>query len=29
MLAAMEAEEWVGRSVELKTTDANVNLVVG
>jgi acetyl-CoA C-acetyltransferase len=29
LLAAMEAEEWVGRSVELKTTDANVNLVVG
>jgi acetyl-CoA C-acetyltransferase len=29
MLAAMEAEEWVGRSVELKPTDANVNLVVG
>ncbi|HZQ84084.1 MAG TPA: acetyl-CoA acetyltransferase [Acidimicrobiales bacterium] len=29
LLAAMEAEEWVGRSVELKTTDGNVNLVVG
>ena len=29
MLAAMEAEEWVGRSVKLETTDGNVNLVVG
>ncbi|MBV8957945.1 MAG: acetyl-CoA acetyltransferase [Actinobacteria bacterium] len=29
MLAAMEAEEWVGRSVELKTGEGNVNLVVG
>jgi acetyl-CoA C-acetyltransferase len=29
MLAAMEAEEWVGRSVKLETTEGNVNLVVG
>lgn len=29
LLAAMESEEWVGRSVELKATDGNVNLVVG